>query len=321
VTNPKQTKAIHEYWMPGHPGGDKIGWGKGGDFNRCREQVGEEIGESSPAKLRFLNQICAQWHHDALGFWPSTHKKMIDKGVSASAVSLVASAAWTYPAAFFADPKLAVYTPMTITDDGRVFGHLCQWDSCHVAFPKMCVSPPRSASGYAYFLLGLAPTDAGDVPAGVISLGGGHARDGLEYRPALAHYDNVATAVADITVGEDEIGIWYSGALRPDVTASQRQELLAAKLSGDWRDIAGQWELMAAAAVNVPGFPNPRIGVVNGRQVSLVAAGIPPTPPGVDDLVELIEGRIERRARMRELAARTHTTAADRMAVLAGRLA
>jgi hypothetical protein len=322
VTDPKATKRIHDYWMPGHPGGDKIGWGRGGDFNRCREQVGEEIGESSPAKLRFINQICAQWHHDALGFWPSTHRKMIREGVSSSAVSLTASAAWTYPAEFFGNPQLDVYTPMTITDDDRIFGHLCKWDSCHVAFPKMCVSPPHSASGYAYFLLGLAPTDAGGyLPSGVVSLGGGHANGDLGFRAALAHYDNVATAVADITVGEDDIGIWYSGGMRPTTTAEQRQELLASKLSGDWREIGGDWELMAAAAVNVPGFPNPRIGVVNGRQVSLVAAGIPAEPPTVDMLVSLAIQALDRRARMRELAAATHTTAADRMAALAGRLA
>lgn len=84
VTNPEDTKRLWEYWTkPGQPGFEKIGWGKGGDFNRCVAQVGEEVGESDPAKLRFIKAQCAQWHHDALGYWPATHKKMIDKGLSA----------------------------------------------------------------------------------------------------------------------------------------------------------------------------------------------------------------------------------------------
>jgi hypothetical protein len=41
-----------------------------GDFNRCRALVGEKIAKNSPEDMRFLNQICAQWHHDALGYWP-----------------------------------------------------------------------------------------------------------------------------------------------------------------------------------------------------------------------------------------------------------
>ena len=68
---PRTPSGIHDYWtVPGEPGYAKIGWGVPGDFNRCRVEVGEEIAENSPDKIRFLNQICAQWHHDALGFWP-----------------------------------------------------------------------------------------------------------------------------------------------------------------------------------------------------------------------------------------------------------
>jgi hypothetical protein len=52
VTNPEATRRIHAYWTKkGQPGYAKIGWGVPGDFNRCRIEVGEEIGENSPDKL------------------------------------------------------------------------------------------------------------------------------------------------------------------------------------------------------------------------------------------------------------------------------
>lgn len=75
VTNPKETKRIHDYWMPGHPGGDKIAWGTPGDFTRAKKLIGEKIGLNSPEDLRYLNQIIAQWHHDALGYWPGDWDK------------------------------------------------------------------------------------------------------------------------------------------------------------------------------------------------------------------------------------------------------
>lgn len=80
VTNPKETSRIHEYWMPGHPGGEKIQWGKPGDFARAKALIGEKIAKHSPDKMRFLNQIIAQWHFDALGYWPATHARMYREG-------------------------------------------------------------------------------------------------------------------------------------------------------------------------------------------------------------------------------------------------
>lgn len=70
VTDPAATKRIHEYWMPGNPGGAKIAWGTPGDFTRARALIGEKIAKNSPDKMKYLNQIIAQWHFDALGYWP-----------------------------------------------------------------------------------------------------------------------------------------------------------------------------------------------------------------------------------------------------------
>jgi hypothetical protein len=98
-----------------------------------------------------------------------------------------------------------------------------------------------------------------------------------EVTPALSL---VAAAVADITVFEDEWGVAFSGRIRPWATEQQIHELFAAGPSGDWRGVRyrgrDSMELVAAHAVNVPGFPvvRPRFAMDGTRQVSLVAAGM-----------------------------------------------
>lgn len=208
-------------------------------------------------------------------------------------LSLVASgAAAPVSAEYFRNPELAEPTPVTRGKDGHIFGHLGEWGTCHIGF-DVCVTPPPSITDYAYFLTGQVFTDVGPVAVGQLTIGGGHAPDGISVRAAIAHYDNVASAVADITVGEDDHGIWFSGRIRPWATEQQIHELFAAGPSGDWREVRSRGvsslELCAAHAVNVPGFPVPRarFAVKDGRQTSLVAAGALGVDPATefDDVV------------------------------------
>ena len=319
VTHPRETKRIHDYWTrPGEPGYAKINWGVPGDFNRCRALVGEKIATNSPEDTRFLNQICAQWHHDALGFWPGrapTEQRSIEGEVTAAAVSLVAGGGWCAPSEWFEDPKFDGLTPLTVTDDGRVFGHLAGWGTCHVGFEDVCVAPPRSASNYAYFLTGEVETTTGPVPCGNITIGGGHAGRTLRPKAAIDHYDSTSSVVANVTCGEDDHGIWVAGCLRPDCDDETKAALRACPLSGDWRRIGGEMEMIAALSVPVQGFPVPRVGVKNGVQVGLVAAGMVQQQetevhlnvdvPAIVDAIEAeMNGRAKRRNHMAELAAR-----------------
>lgn len=185
------------------------------------------------------------------------------------------------PAAWFDDPQLDGPTPLTITDDGRVFGHLAAWGTCHVGIANACVTPPKSATSYAMFRNGAVRTAEGsDVATGRITLGTGHADKRLGLVAAAAHYDDTGTAVADIASGDDGHGIWVAGALRPDATDLQIRQLRASPLSGDWRRHGRALELVAALAVNVPGFPIPRTEalVAGGVVQSLVAAGVNAQP-------------------------------------------
>lgn len=176
------------------------------------------------------------------------------------------------PRAWFNDPQLDRVTALTVTDDGRIFGHLAKWGECHIGVTGECLPAPHSDTNYAGYRLGVVRcADGSDVPTGVITLGGGHADEWLDAAATRAHYDDVATAVADVTAGEDAHGIWVAGALRPDVDDLTLRKLRGSKLSGDWRRIGGYFEMVAAHAVNVPGFPVSR--VASGVPMSLVAAG------------------------------------------------
>lgn len=195
--------------------------------------------------------------------------------------SLVASAAPNLISAdFFRNPELDGPTPVTRGEDGYIFGHLAEWGTCHIGF-EVCTTAPPSMTNYAYFLTGQVFTDVGPIAVGQLTVGGGHAAGRLGVRAAIAHYDNVGTAVADITVGEDAFGIWFAGRIRPWATDQQIHELFASGPSGDWRPVRSRGresqELVAAHAVNVQGFPvaRTRFTVEDGRQLSLIAAGIP----------------------------------------------
>lgn len=169
---------------------------------------------------------------------------------------------------WFENPQLSAPTPLTVDADGRVFGHIATWGTCHTG-NRGCLTPPRSKSGYAYFRTGEVRFDDGSaVPVGQITVGGGHAGLSLNANAAAAHYDSTSTAACDVAAGEDEFGIWVAGATRPGISEEMLHALRAAAPSGDWRQINGVLELVAVLQVNVPGFPVPRARV-------LVAAGAP----------------------------------------------
>ena len=220
------------------------------------------------------------------------------------------------PAAFFERPAFTEYTPLTIADDGReIYGHAAEWQSCHTSFEDMCVAPPREGE-HVYYRLGEVLTAEGSrVAVGNITLGTGHAPTfGVDPRKAVEHYDNTGVVVADVTSGEDEFGIWVHGAIRPGVSAARIAELRGAKLSGDWRRIGGALRLVAMLAVNVPGFGVPRLraGMHNGRQLSLVAAGIPSSRALANAAIREVAAGLARRigrdptTRLAELRARVH---------------
>jgi len=185
---------------------------------------------------------------------------------------------WKPPVAWFQDPGLSVPTGITVDASGRLYGHAAQWGSCHIGYSNECVPVPREDS-HPYFMTGEITTDDGStVSVGQITVGTGHASMSSGSQAAASHYDNTGWAVADVVVGNDRHGIWVAGAIRPSADSDKVHDLRASgQVSGDWRRIGGQLRLVGLLAVNVPGFPVPRMcaRVASGAIYSLVAAGRP----------------------------------------------
>ena len=188
------------------------------------------------------------------------------------------------PRSWFDDPQLEAPTPLTVTKEGRVFGHAALFDTCHIGDPfgpGICVPPPRSGMSYSVFHHGsIECADGTEVPCGQVTLGTEHASRDLNWRESIRHYENTGLAVADVRAGEDRWGIWIAGGLRPTVSANKVREIKGGAISGDWRDIRGHLEFLAALVVNVAGFPIPRpearVVASAGREhvLALVAAGV-----------------------------------------------
>lgn len=206
--------------------------------------------------------------------------------VADESASLTASAALLKPPdEWFALPEPAEFTPLTVTEDGQVYGHIADWSTCHIGFPGQCRTAPRSASGYAYAHNGSVITASGaQVRVGKLTIGGGHADLKYGARAAQEHYDDVATCAAQGTFRDGKVGIWFSGAAVPEATELQLAQLRRCPPSGDWRRINGSPELILAHAVNTGGFPAPAIRHHDGQVQALVAAGAHYPDEPMDDV-------------------------------------
>lgn len=185
------------------------------------------------------------------------------------------------PLSAFQDPGFSGPTKMRVTDMGsyrKVEGHIAQFGVCHRGVRASCIMAPRSQTNYAQFKTGSVMTaDGGLVAVGKITMDTGHADIGLGYLPAAAHYDNTGTGVVIANVGEDAHGVWAAGVMLPGVDEAKVVEFRASPISGDWRLVGNSLELVAALAVNTPGFPieEPQYAMrASGEQNSLVAAGV-----------------------------------------------
>lgn len=191
--------------------------------------------------------------------------------------SLIASAGATIPvdppAAWFDQMAVDGVTPLTVTQQGRVYGHVAAFGSCHIGFGK-CEPVPRSRTNYAAFRTGSVVTAEGTtVRTGPIVMDTVHPDLRWQASDAQAFYADTGCTVADVVAYEDKFGIMVVGALRPTATPENIRAFRASDISPDWRTVNGQRrECCAMLAVNNSGFKVPQ---------SLVAsAGALPTEPG-----------------------------------------
>ena len=194
-------------------------------------------------------------------------------------VGLVASAAEAfrprvYDHVLFENPQLTAPTSPTMDESGRIYGHLAVFGQCHRSVQSQCVMVPRSPSGYAHFHTSpsLRLDDGKHLPVGRLTVGTGHADPRLRPAPAAAHSDDTGACFALVRVGEDAHGVWFSGVAAPWATTEQIEQGLSSPLSGDWRNFGQGLDLIAALAVNTPGFAVQGRDDDEGRAVALVAS-------------------------------------------------
>ena len=249
-------------------------------FQECFIQITEENTEQQEEEV-----IADGVYVDGIN--PLDASALVACGVVAGSVPVEPPQEW------FLDPKLKAPTPLTVEDDGRVFGHIAAWHVDHIGM-AYGTKPPRSRSKYAYFHTGTVKTSEGsNVPVGQLTLAGGHASLEASAQEAVRHYDDTASAVADVHAGEDAFGIWVAGSLRPGIAPEQVRALRASAPSGDWRPIKGNLELVAVCQVNVPGFPIARARVASGQVMALVAAGATALAQMKNDPISEINKKID----------------------------
>lgn len=220
-----------------------------------------------------------------------------------------------YDQTLFADPNLSGPTRLTITEDGHIFGHLAEWNSRHRSVGLGHIKPPRSRSAYQHFHAS-PPVHLSDgtlLPVGRLTVGIGHAPTmGISNAAAQAHYDNTEACFALVRAGEDQHGIWVSGVAAPWASPERVEMGLSAPLSGDWRPYGSELELVAALAVNTPGFLCSG-GTTDSRGVptAMVASFSPMTSEagGIehhsrDDIKAIVMEAMDESQRRGELAAR-----------------
>lgn len=296
VTNPEETRTLHTYWTKkGEPGYTKVGWGTPGDFTRAKHLIGEKIAKNSPDKMKYLNQIIAQWHFDALGYWPGDldkpgNKTTAEAKAERSAKVDASAGAWEAvltssggdrvlpPLGYFSrHPDTGATTIEEPDANGirRVHGYAAERGVCHIGFSGECVEAPMDEDSiYPEFHLGRTKTDEGYINTGLITYGIEH-RDAdtiLSESPTQAHYDDLSHAWAAVRCGTDDRGMWYSGVVLPTV---EEKWITAIEASGQ---VSGEWKFGAVRTlltVNVPGFPVIRSSAhidEDGTVLSLVAS-------------------------------------------------
>lgn len=141
----------------------------------------------------------------------------------------------------------------------EVHGYVAAWGDPHrgLAEEGKLMTPPKSKTDYAYFANGEVLTDEGFVRTGRLVLGGDHADRTFDWRRATAAYDDTARAWADVAIGENDLGIWVHGYVRPGTDSATVAAARASGTSGDWRRIGGNLELIAVLSVNTEGFIKP----------------------------------------------------------------
>jgi hypothetical protein len=167
--------------------------------------------------------------------------------------------------AVFYTPEAAQPQKIVVTEDGRVYGHLGLWETCHDGVEGQCLMIPRPTDAYASFNKPGVLTNRGIVETGPIFAFGGHRKIGGK-KPEDA-YGGIENTWCDVRATEGVFGPWVSGIVRPGVADETVYAVRASRISGHW--VGGK--LKAIVSVNAEGFDVPGSGEQDGLALDLVA--------------------------------------------------
>lgn len=210
-------------------------------------------------------------------------------GLGLTAGAAVALAEWAPQAHHFAAPVL---TPeanyINLDDDGRLWGWVAPAERCHQGIPGQCVLAANESPDLSDFLRNRRTFGEWTGYVGFLTMDTGHQDFSEPAAKSPAHYDDTTKIVAIVTAGivpEGEYSagsVWFAGSVNPTLSTWQREVLLSAQASGDWRGDPGDRvrTLRAALVVPVPGFLRKREPVLasgapcscRGAEVDLPAA-------------------------------------------------
>jgi hypothetical protein len=170
---------------------------------------------------------------------------------------VTASMATTVPFEAFYMPEADHPQKIVVDAEGRVYGHLAVWNTCHDGYDN-CLLVPRPTDGYASFNQAGPLTERGQVETGPIFALGGHRK--AKSAPTIEQaYGGIENSWADVRVIEGQHGPWISGLVRPGVSDELLYAVRASRISGHW--VNGR--LKAIVSVNVPGYEVPGSGEFN----------------------------------------------------------
>jgi len=235
--------------------------------------------------------IVAPWEASSEAACTPKRKRQSSATLLASVTA--AAAPRVYDVTAFAPPLAEVcgLVSLTVTDDGRVFGHIATHDVCHIGIPGVCMTAPVDLGGFDQFhRYPLMGSDGETIAAGRLTYGSGkfgstcsccrnnddHACNALSMGGAIAHHDQMAT-VAYVRAWEDleNNAIMVAGVLADGVTADQIKAMARGRVSGDWRAHGGDLALTEILVLSRerPGFPLPRARMADHQMLALTAAG------------------------------------------------
>ena len=312
VTHPTETNRIHDYWTKkGEEGYAKIGWGTPGDFTRAKKLIGAKIAANSPEDMKYLNQIIAQWHHDALGYWPgelgkpgnapdtaenrrraATHAALEEHEGLAEALSRVDNpdlstdddgweAVLVSSVSGNPRPPLAYFhrregDALTIDEPDemgfrRISGYAAQWGVCHIGFDGRCVEPPRTYSD-----------DYPEFHLGRTKTAEGYINTGvLTYGVGHRDAETILSESPEQAFFDNINNAWASVRLGEDETGIwfsgvvlpgvPEDHIVKIEASGQ---VSGEWKhgaMRACLTVNVPGYPVERPSVTYDADGNVMA--------------------------------------------------